>query len=73
VLFRGGDYYGREVNLASRQVDAAIPGEVLVDASVVESGDVSNDPNPEFLFEPAGRRVLKGFADPVAVWTVTER
>jgi class 3 adenylate cyclase len=68
VLFRGGDYYGREVNLASRLVDAAIPGEVLVDAGVFESvkslGDASG-------FEPAGRRLLKGFADPVPVWTVT--
>ena len=72
VLFRGGDYYGRDVNLASRLVDAAIPGEVLVDASVVEAGAFSAETTPEFLFEPAGRRVLKGFADPVAVWTVTE-
>jgi class 3 adenylate cyclase len=67
VLFRGGDYYGREVNLASRLVDAAIPGEVLVDAAVFESvkslGDASG-------FEPAGRRLLKGFTDPVPVWTV---
>ncbi|HET6775571.1 MAG TPA: adenylate/guanylate cyclase domain-containing protein [Acidimicrobiales bacterium] len=65
VLFRHGDYYGPVVNLAARLVDAAIPGEVLVDASVVrtlEGGDLP--------FEPAGRRMLKGFDTPVAVWSL---
>jgi class 3 adenylate cyclase len=65
VLFRHGDYYGPVVNLAARLVDAAIPGEVLVDRSVVEAVD-----DGERRFEPAGRRMLKGFADPVAVWTL---
>jgi adenylate cyclase len=74
VLFRGGDYYGPEVNLASRLVDTAIPGEVLVDSSVHDAV-VHGDDRPgaaALSFEPAGRRVLKGFADPVAVWSVTE-
>jgi adenylate cyclase len=65
VLFRHGDYYGPVVNLAARLADAAIPGEALVDASVVGAlagTDVS--------FEPAGRRLLKGFAEPVAVWSL---
>lgn len=69
VLFRGGDYYGREVNLASRLVDAAIPGEVLVDAAVFEAVKLSDDTS---AFEAAGRRLLKGFADPVAVWSVAK-
>ena len=68
VIFRGGDYYGREVNLASRLVDAAIPGEVLVDAAVFD-GVKSAQPDT-LVFEPAGRRVLKGFADPLPVWSV---
>jgi len=68
VIFRGGDYYGREVNLASRLVDAAIPGEVLVDAAVFD-GVKSSQPSA-LAFEPAGRRVLKGFADPLPVWSV---
>ena len=66
VLFRHGDYYGPVVNLAARLVDAAIPGEALVDASVVDS--VKED---DLGFEPAGRRMVKGFAAPVAVWTLT--
>jgi adenylate cyclase len=66
VLFRHGDYYGPVVNLAARLVEAAIPGEALVDASVVEA--VKEDAGP--VFEPAGRRMLKGFDAPVAVWTL---
>ena len=69
VLFRHGDYYGPVVNLAARLVDAAIPGEALVDASVVEA--VKEDAGP--VFEPAGRRMLKGFDTPVAVWTLGSR
>jgi len=65
VLFRHGDYYGPVVNLAARLVDAAIPGEALVDWSVVEA--LKDD---EASFEPAGRRMLKGFDEPVAVWSL---
>ncbi|HEX6417880.1 MAG TPA: hypothetical protein VFZ77_05270 [Acidimicrobiales bacterium] len=66
VLFRHGDYYGPVVNLAARLVDAAIPGETLVDASVVEALAGT----PGVVFEPAGRRMLKGFVDPVAAWSL---
>jgi class 3 adenylate cyclase len=70
VLFRHGDYYGPVVNLAARLVDAAIPGEALVDGSVVEALKDDGD----LHFDPAGRRMLKGFDAPVAVWSlVTER
>ena len=65
VLFRHGDYYGPVVNLAARLVDAAIPGEALVDRSVVEA--MKDD---DQAFEPAGRRMLKGFDEPVAVWSL---
>jgi adenylate cyclase len=83
LLFRGGDYYGPEVNLASRLVDAAVPGEVLIDRSVVDavvtpprSPDIVRlAPTPpgcpdELVFDPGGRRVLKGFKEPVTVWSV---
>ncbi|HEY8543606.1 MAG TPA: adenylate/guanylate cyclase domain-containing protein [Acidimicrobiales bacterium] len=80
LLFRGGDYYGPEVNLASRLVDTAVPGEVLVDRSIVEAVralDPDADSTGHALgcpsrleFDPGGRRVLKGFADPVTVWTL---
>jgi adenylate cyclase len=60
VLVRGGDYYGSVVNLASRLVDEAVPGELLVTSDVTAAAcDCS--------FEPAGRRMVKGFADPVPV------
>jgi len=65
VLFRHGDYYGPVVNLAARLVDAAIPGEALVDESVIEA--VKED---GLAFEPAGRRMLKGFDAPVGVWSL---
>ena len=62
VLFRLGDYYGPVVNLASRLTAEAVPGEVLTD----QSTDVGAD----MALYPAGRRTLKGFAEPVTVWTV---
>ena len=65
VLFRHGDYYGPVVNRAARLVDAAIPGEALVDGAVVDAVD-----DPLMQFEPAGRRMLRGFTDPVAVWSL---
>ena len=65
VLFRHGDYYGPVVNLAARLVDTAIPGEVLVDASVADEAK-----DEALSFEPAGRRQVKGFDAPVAVWSL---
>jgi class 3 adenylate cyclase len=65
VLFRHGDYYGPVVNLAARLVDTAIPGEVLVDASVAEEAK-----DEGLSFEPAGRRQVKGFDAPLTVWSL---
>ena len=55
-----GDYFGPIVNLAARLVDAAIPGEVLVTDTVAE----------QVGSERAGRRMLKGFDEPVSVHTL---
>lgn len=63
VLASGGDVYGEVVNLASRIADIAVSGELLVNESVVQSA-------PELAFEPAGRRQLKGFAQPVRLWSL---
>lgn len=60
VLLRGGDYYGSVVNLASRLVDLAVPGEVLVSEPLATAA-------PTCRFEPAGRRVIKGFEEPEVV------
>ena len=63
VLFRHGDYYGPVVNRASRIADLAVPGEVLVDSSIAEIPAVSS--------QPAGRRVLRGFDEPVEVFSIS--
>ena len=59
VVLRGGDYYGSVVNIASRLADAAVPGELLVTTGIADATDCE--------FEPAGRRMLKGFDEPIAV------
>ena len=64
VIGRFGDYFGPVVNLASRLVDEAVPGEVLADAAIAER---LSEP---FACDPAGRRMLKGFAEPVPVVSV---
>ena len=68
LVARGGDYYGPVVNVASRIADLAVPGEVLVTAAVEEA---ARDSDAALAFEPAGRRSLKGFAEPVPLWSVT--
>jgi class 3 adenylate cyclase len=60
VLVRGGDYYGSIVNLASRLVDEAVPQELLVTEELAEA-------TTKCRFEPAGRRMVKGFVDPITV------
>lgn len=60
-----GDYFGPVVNRAARLVDHAVPAEVLVTKGVaVDLGD---------LAVPAGRRMLKGFEEPEAVWSISAR
>ena len=60
TLYRDGDYYGREVNLASRVVARARGGEVLVTDAVMEAvGD-----SDHLEFEGIGSVKLKGFAEP---------
>lgn len=61
VLSHGGDCYGSTVNLASRVADVAVPWEVLVTEALASRLD------GRFGLEPAGRRMLKGFAEPVAL------
>jgi len=65
LVIRGGDYYGPIVNLASRLAELAVPRELLVTAAV--AAEARSD---ALRFEPAGRRMLKGFEEPVALLTV---
>ncbi len=57
TLYRDGDYYGREVNLAARVAARAAGREVLVTRPVVESA------GPHLRFERIGEVRLKGFSD----------
>ena len=59
VLTRGGDFFGPTVNLASRLADQAVPGEVLMSEAAAVAAHRS--------VESAGRRMLKGFEQPVTV------
>lgn len=63
VLARAGDYFGSIVNLAARLVDQAVPGEILL---TDELASLVTHP-----LQPAGRRMLKGFPDPISVSSLT--
>jgi adenylate cyclase len=56
VLARGGDYFGRAVNLASRLVDVAPPDTVLADDRLAEA--IAH--NSALVIEPFGHKRLKG-------------
>ncbi len=56
TLYRDGDYFGREVNTASRVAARAGGGEVIVTRPVVEAS------GPHLAFEPIGEVRLKGFS-----------
>jgi adenylate cyclase len=60
TLYRDGDYYGREVNLASRVVARARGGEVLVTDAVVDAVQGAD----HLEFDPIGTVKLKGFDEP---------
>ena len=56
VLYRDGDYYGREVNQAARVSARAGAGEVLVTGGIVAAA------GPHLVFEHIGEVRLKGFS-----------
>jgi adenylate cyclase len=61
TLYRDGDYFGREVNLASRIVARARGGEVLVTEAVAERAAESE----HLVFQGVGQVKLKGFNETV--------
>jgi adenylate cyclase len=68
ALYRDGDYYGREVNIASRVAARAGAGEVLVTRPVA---DCSRAPHLEF--ERIAEVTLKGFSDSTELFIARQR
>ncbi|HMI81893.1 MAG TPA: adenylate/guanylate cyclase domain-containing protein [Solirubrobacterales bacterium] len=66
AVYRDGDYFGSQVNLAHRVVNRALAGEILVTDAVCGSIAAS-----EILrFEPIGEVKLKGFPAPTELFVV---
>ena len=67
VLYRDGDYYGREVNQAARVVARAGGGEVLVTRAVVDMAAGIDT----LHFNRIGEVRLKGFSEPTELFTAS--
>jgi adenylate cyclase len=69
AVYRDGDYFGSEVNLAHRVVARALGGEVMITAAVVDAiGD-----SGYLEFDPLGAVELKGFPNPVDLFVARAR
>ena len=66
AVYRDGDYFGSQVNLAHRVVNRALAGEVLVTDRVV----AANTGRDRLGFEPIGQVKLKGFPVPTELFLV---
>jgi adenylate cyclase len=69
ALFRDGDYYGRDINIASRVTARAAGGEVLVTRPVVEVAGGGG----HLEFERSGEVTLKGFSESTEVFVARQR
>jgi adenylate cyclase len=68
ALYRDGDYYGRDVNIAARVSARSAGGEVLVTRPIV---DVVDPARPSLAFERIGEIKLKGFTDVTEIFLAT--
>jgi adenylate cyclase len=66
ALYTTGDYLGGAVNIASRVVNAAMPGQILLTDPVAKAA--SNDGVP---VEELGVRVMRGVDEPLALYRVS--
>jgi adenylate cyclase len=66
AVYRDGDYFGSQVNLAHRVVSRALAGEVLVTDRVAEA----IEPREDLGLEPIGQVSLKGFPAPTDLFVV---
>ena len=64
AVYRDGDYFGGDVNLAHRIAARALAGEVLVTRSVVD--EIGS--NQYLDLEPIGQVALKGFPEPTELF-----
>jgi len=69
VVFRDGDYFGSQVNLAHRVVNRALGGEVLITDAVAAA--IENHPDLET--DPIGEVDLKGFPVPTPLFLIRAR
>jgi adenylate cyclase len=70
ALYRDGDYYGREINIASRVAARSAAGEVLVTRPVV---DYTNTSSPHLEFERIAEVRLKGFSEATEIFIARQR
>jgi adenylate cyclase len=68
AMYRDGDYYGRDVNIASRMAARSAGGEVLVTRPVVDAVSA-----PHLEFERIGEIRLKGFSESTEVFIARQR
>jgi adenylate cyclase len=68
AMYRDGDYYGRDVNIASRMAARSAGGEVLVTRPVVDAASA-----PHLEFERIGEVRLKGFNESTEVFLARQR
>jgi class 3 adenylate cyclase len=62
AIYRGGDYVGTTVNVASRVASQATAGETLMTQAVADRAD------PGIGVEPVGVRVLRGVEGPLSLY-----
>jgi adenylate cyclase len=67
VVYRDGDYFGREVNQAARVSARAAAGEVLVTRPVLDAA------GPSLAFEHIGDVKLKGFSEVTELFVARRR
>jgi adenylate cyclase len=67
ALYRDGDYYGRDVNIASRVAARSAGGEVLVTRPVVDRA------GPHLEFEHVAEVRLKGFTESTEIFLARQR
>jgi adenylate cyclase len=65
ALYRTGDYLGGAVNVASRVVNSAMPGQILLTESVASAANKAG-----IQIEELGVRIMRGVDEPLALYRV---